>query len=70
MRELGRRIPIVPRHTKIRNLDLSAIVHQDVGGLEISMQDPIAVEVLDGGGELEKERLDLGGEERLHHVFL
>ena len=70
LRELRRRIPIVSGHAEIRNLDLSAVVHEDVRGLQVAMQDPIAVEVVHRGGELEQQGLGLGGEECFEHVLL
>lgn len=70
LRELGRRgVTDVAGHAEICDLELAAVVQKEVGGLEIAVQDPVVVQISDTAGELEEECLDLGGEERLGHVF-
>lgn len=70
LRELLRpRVPRVPRHSEIRNLDLAAVVEEEIRRFEVSVHDPVRVEVLGGRDELEHERFGFRGEERLGHVF-
>ncbi len=43
-------IAVVSCHAEVGDFDLAPVVHQDVGCLQITVQDPVAVEVLYGGG--------------------
>ena len=49
------------------DLDLPAVVHEEIAGFEIAVDDPVVVAEGDGGEELEEEGLDFGGEERSRH---
>lgn len=61
---------MIARHAEIGHFQLPAIVHEEVGRLQVAVQDPIGVQVVDRGGELEEKGLDLRGEEGLLHFFL
>ncbi len=56
------------RHAEVGDLEPAAVVEEDVGGLEVAVEDPVLVEVGDARGELLKESFYLGGEEGLGHV--
>ena len=43
------RITIASGESKVRYLNLTAIVHQKIGCLEISVQDPVFMAVCNGG---------------------
>lgn len=65
----GRWVADISRHAKVGNLELAAVVEEEVGRLEVPVEDPVFVQVRDSGRELEEETLDFGGEERLGHVL-
>ena len=44
--------------SQVTNLDLSSRSHHDVGGFEISMQDPVGVEVVTAIEQLEHDTFD------------
>ena len=54
--------------SKIRELELAAVVEEEVGGFEVPVEDPVGVEVGDGGKELEEEGFHFRLEEGLVHV--
>ena len=68
--EFRRRVAVVARHAEVGDFHLASVVHEQVGSLQVAVQDPIAVQVFDGGRELGEESLDLRGEEWFGHVFL
>ena len=47
------------RSAQRANLELAAVVVQDVGGLQVAVQHPVVVQVLDGVKQLEHQRLCL-----------
>ena len=57
------------REAEIGNLDLSAVVHEEVGGFEVAVEDPVGVEVGGCGEELVEDGFEFGGEEGLVHFF-
>ena len=63
------RVGDIAGHAKVGNLKLATVVEEEVGGLEVAVEDPVVVEVGDARGQLEEKLLDLGGEEGLGHVF-
>jgi len=49
--EIGRRgITVESCHAEVRNLHLATIVEEKVGGLEVAVKDPVAVEEVCCGG--------------------
>ena len=52
--QFRRRIPIVPGHAEIGNLDLAAITEKEIGGFQVTMHDPVRVEKFDARDELEE----------------
>lgn len=67
--EFGGRVADVAGHAEVGDLELAAVVEEEIGGLEVAVEDPVVVEVGDARGELEEEGFDFGGEEGLGHVF-
>lgn len=59
----------VAGHAEVGEFDLATVVHEEIGGFEIAVQDPVRVEVLSGGDDLKHQGFDLGGEEGFRHVF-
>lgn len=66
---LGRRVAEVARHAEICDLEHAPVVEQQVGRLEIPVQDPVGVQVGHARRELQQQRFDLRGEEGFGHVF-
>lgn len=64
------RVTVISGHAKVGDFHLPSIVHKEVGGLQIAMQYPVAVQVFHCGCELKEEGFDLRGEERFRHIFL
>jgi hypothetical protein len=52
------RLLIQPSQSQISNLDLTLVGDEDVGGLQVSMNYPVVVEVADTVEELPQERLE------------
>lgn len=67
--KLGRWVAVVPCHAEIGDLEGAAVVEEEVGGLEIAVEDPVFVEVADTGDKLVEESFGFGGEEGLGEVF-
>lgn len=63
------RVAAVAGHAEVGDLELAAVVEEEVRGLEVAVQDPAVVEVGDARRQLEEEGLDLGREEGLRHVL-
>ena len=56
-------------HAEVCELDLTAVVEEEVRGFQVAMQDVVGMEVGGCGCDLEKEGLDFGGEEGLGHIL-
>ena len=52
-------VTIASGESKIRHLDLTTVIHQEVGRLEVSVQDPVFVTMGNGGEQLKQQRFDL-----------
>lgn len=59
----------VSGQTEVGKLDFAAIVHQEIGGLQVAVEDPMGVQVMGGGDGLVHDGFDFGLEEGFLHVF-
>eukprot|EP00964_Phaeocystis_antarctica_P128970 scaffold92794_cov54-Phaeocystis_antarctica.AAC.4 len=53
------RVAVLAREAKVADLHHAAVVHEEVGRLEVAVQHPVLVAVLDGRGQVEHEPLHL-----------
>ncbi|RUP52479.1 hypothetical protein BC936DRAFT_141578 [Jimgerdemannia flammicorona] len=63
------RAAVLPGQAKVGDLNLAAVVEQQVGGLEIAVDHPVVVQQGHGGKQLKHNGLDLGLEEGRTHAL-
>ena len=61
------RVTVASGESKVRYFNLTTIVHQKVGRLEISVQDPVFVTMGNCGEQLMQESFDLRLQEGVRH---
>mmetsp|Transcript_12080 Transcript_12080/g.30515 ORF Transcript_12080/g.30515 Transcript_12080/m.30515 type:complete len:653 (-) Transcript_12080:267-2225(-) len=61
---------VLPGQPKVAHLELPPVVVQDVGGLQISVQDPVLMQVRHAREQLEHELLRLRHRKRLLHLVV
>ena len=59
--------PVLARQPEVPDPEASAVREEQVGGLDVAVQDPVVVQVRQPAQQLDHERLDLAGQERLPH---
>lgn len=50
---------ILAGQPKVTDLEVPLVIVQDVGGLQVSVDDPVVMQVADAGYQLPHQRLDL-----------